>query len=62
MWKQTFPRRFNVEYTWCVCWVLPILPLYENQSTDLSCKLFDWFPNYENIELKWDDIHNDQVK
>ena len=19
MWKRPFPRRFNVEYTWCVC-------------------------------------------
>ena len=18
-WKQTFPRRFNLEYMWCVC-------------------------------------------
>ena len=24
MWKRTFPRRFNVKYTWSVCRVIPM--------------------------------------
>ena len=33
-WKRPFSRRFNVEYTWCVCWVVAWWKLFKDLVID----------------------------
>ena len=61
-WERSFPRRFKVESTWCVCceamsktrffYFRLVMSLYKNQFFDLQCKSMGWF--LWNRNLHWE--------
>ena len=58
-WKRSFPRRFNVEYMWCVCKCAPIyacifMGKVETEFLETQRdKPFWWVSNIDNIFFIW---------
>ena len=50
-WKRSFPLRFKVEYTWCVCMVPTTVfkLIYKQIETNCKMKVFFGFKTFRNI-------------